>query len=306
MKIVVLDGYTTNPGDLYWDKIKSLGQLTVYDRTSPAQIVPRSIDADILIVNGVKLTSNIMKQLPRLKLVTLLATGFNNIDVEYAKAKGVAICNTPCYSTEAVAQHTIALLLEITNQVALHSAAVHAGKWYNCPDDCFCIKPLSLLAGKSIGIIGFGNIGKKVGEIAEALGMRVIPYSEDPEYAITADVVSLHCPLTPDNIGFVNEDFISKMKDGAILINTARGALIDEMALAAALNKGKLAAAGVDVMKTEPPRKDILCPLIECPNCYITPHHAWMPLETRQLLIDIAYANIISFMNGDYLNRIDL
>jgi glycerate dehydrogenase len=306
MKIVVLDGYTTNPGDLSWNKIKELGQLIVHDRTSPQEIVERAKDAEVIIVNTIELTADVLKQLQKLKLISIMATGYNNVDIPTAQAQGIAVCNTPTYSTEAVSQHTIALLLEISNHVALHSDSVHNGAWHKCPDDCFYIKPLNLLDGKTLGIIGYGNIGKRVGRIAEALGMKVIPYSQNPKAAITADVLSLHCPLTPENRQLINSEFISKMKNGAILLNTSRGELIDETALLEALKSGKIAAAGVDVLKTEPPKESESCPLMEAPNCFITPHHAWMPLETRRLLLNIAYNNIQSFINGDYLNRVEL
>ncbi|WP_027398971.1 D-2-hydroxyacid dehydrogenase [Anaerovorax odorimutans] len=306
MKIVVLDGYTTNSGDLSWDKINKLGELIVYERTSPHEIVERAKDAEVIILNAVTLNVDVLKQLPKLKLISILATGYNNVDLLVAKAQGIAVCNTPTYSTEAVSQHTIALLLEITNNVALHSNSVHNGAWHKCPDDCFYIKPLTLLDGKTMGIIGYGNIGKRVGRIAEALGMKIIPYSKDPEAAIRADVISLHCPVTRENQRFVNSEFISKMKDGVIFLNTARGELVDELALFNALKSGKIAAAGVDVLRTEPPKADVNCTLMEAPNCFITPHHAWMPIETRQLLLNIAYENIKSFINGDTLNRVDL
>lgn len=305
MKIVVLDGYTTNPGDLSWNKIKELGQLVVYDRTLPQEIVARAKDAEVVIVNITELTEDILRQLPKLKLISIMATGYNNVDISTARAQGIAVCNTPAYSTEAVSQHTIALLLEIANHVALHSDSVHKGAWQKCPDDCFYIKPLTLLDGKTLGIIGYGNIGKRVGRIAEALGMKVIPYSQNPEAAIKADVISLHCPLTPENRRIINSEFISKMKNGAILLNTSRGELIDETALSEALISGKIAAAGVDVLKTEPPKSIESCSLIGAPNCFITPHNAWTPLETRRLLLNIAYKNIESFVNGETLNRVD-
>lgn len=305
MKIVVLDGYTTNPGDLSWDRLKEIGELTVYDRTSQNEIIERAQEAEIIVINAIELTAEIIKQLPKLKMVSLLATGYNNVDVSSAQAQGIAVCNTPSYSTEAVSQHTIALLLEITNHVGIHSEAIHKGAWSSCKDDCFCIKPLTLLDGKTLGIIGYGNIGKRVGQIAQALGMKVIPYSKDPEACVRADVLSLHCPLTSVNHKMIDAKFISSMKDGAILLNTARGGLIDEPALLAALKNGKIAAAGIDVLQTEPPKDEEMNPLIGAPNCFITPHNAWMPLETRQLLIETAYKNIQSFMKNGTLNRID-
>jgi glycerate dehydrogenase len=305
MKIVVLDAYTANPGDLSWEKLKEFGEFIAYDRTPPEKIVERAKDADIVVLNAAEMTAEILNQLPKLKLITLLATGFNNIDLTAAKSQGIAVCNTPSYSTEAVSQHTIALLLEITNHVALHSAAIHKGAWHKSPDECFSLKPLSLLDGKTIGIVGYGSIGKRVGKIAEALGMKVLPYSSDPETAIKADVLSLHCPLTQENREMINAEFIARMKDGAILLNTARGGLIDESALLSALQSGKIAAAGIDVISTEPPRGSEKNPLIGAPNCFITPHHAWTPLETRQLLLDVAYENIKSFLSGNILNRIN-
>lgn len=305
MKIVVLDGYTTNPGDLSWDRLKEIGELTVYDRTSQNEIVERAQEAEIIVLNAIELTAEIIEQLPKLKMISLLATGYNNVDISSAKARGIAVCNTPSYSTEAVSQHTIALLLEITNHVGIHSEAIHNGAWSSCKDDCFCIKPLTLLDGKTLGIIGYGNIGKKVGQVAQALGMKIIPYSKDPEECVKADVISLHCPLTSHNSKMINAEFISSMKDGTILLNTARGGLIDEPALLSALKSGKIAAAGIDVLQTEPPKEEDRNPLIGAPNCFITPHNAWMPLETRQVLIETAYKNIQSFITGGVLNRID-
>lgn len=305
MQIVVLDGYTTNPGDLSWDKLKDFGDLIVYDRTAPSEINERAFHADILLLNAVQITKENLRQLSKLKLISILATGYNNVDLESARSRNIGICNTPAYSTDAVAQHTIALLLEITNQVGLHSNAVHSGAWHQCPDDCFCIKPLTLLAGKSLGIIGYGNIGKQVGRIAEALGMKIIPYSKDPEAAIKADVLTLHCPLTPQNQHMIDESFIARMRDGAVFLNASRGELVDENALAKALACGKIAAAGLDVLSAEPPKKNENNSLIGIPNCFITPHHAWMPRETRQQLLDTAYQNIQSFLNGGTLNRVD-
>lgn len=305
MKIVLIDGHTTNPGDLSWEPISAFGDLTVYENTWENEVVQRAYDADIIVSCATPFSRNTFAALPNLKLLTLMSTGYSHVDLEAAREFGVAVTNAPGYSTDAVAQHTIALLLELTNQVALHNQAIADGYFFDHPYDCFMLKPLHLLAGKTMGIIGYGNIGRKVGEIARALGMKIIPYSKDPEGAVAADVVSLHCPLADNNREMVNADFIKKMKDGALLLNTARGGLIDEFALADGLKSGKLSGAGLDVMTTEPPRKGDANPLIGIENCFITPHNAWMPVETRGLLIKTAADSIGSYLSGGSLNRVD-
>ena len=305
MKITIVDGYTTNPGDLSWDPISSLGELTVFDNMSEEDVPRLAYDAEVIITCSVPFSKETLMALPNLKLLALLATGFSHVDLVAAKKLGIAVCNAPEYSTDAVAQHTIALLLELTNQVGLHNQAVQDGYFTDYPHACFLLKPMHLLAGKTLGIIGYGNIGRRVEVIAKALGMHVIPYSKDPEGAVAADVVSLHSPLTDKNRLMVNEAFIKKMKDGALLLNTARGGLIDEFALAEALKSGKLAGAGLDVLTVEPPRKEDANPLFGIENCFITPHHAWMPSETRTLLIQTVADGIASYQNGGDLNRVD-
>ena len=306
MKITIVDGYTTNPGDLSWEPIRTLGQLTVFDNMSEEDVPKMAFDADVIISCSVPFSRETLASLPNLKLLALFSTGYSHVDVDAAKGLGIAVCNAPEYSTDAVAQHTIALLLELTNQVGLHNQAVQDGYYTDYPYACFILKPMHLLAGKTLGIVGYGNIGRKVGEIAEALGMKVIAYSKDPEGAVAADVVSLHCPLTENNREMVDADFIKKMKDGALLLNTARGGLIDEFALSDALKSGKLSGAGLDVLTEEPPRKEGVNPLFGIENCFITPHHAWMPSETRGLLIQTVADGIKSFQTGETLYRVDL
>lgn len=305
MKITILDGYNTNPGDLSWASIGALGQLTVFENSMEPDVPALALDADIIVSADIPFSRNTLAALPNLKLLALLSTGFSHVDLTAAKDLGIAVTNAPGYSTDAVAQHTIALLLELTNQVGLHNQAVQDGYYTDFSHTCFFLRPLHLLSGKTLGIIGYGNIGRKVGAIAEALGMNVIPYSKNPEGAIAADVVSLHCPLTTQNYHMVNADFIKKMKDGALIVNTARGGLVDEFALAEALKSGKLSGAGLDVLTVEPPRKEDFNPLFGIENCFITPHNAWMPNETRALLIQTAAESIESFLKGGTLNRVD-
>jgi len=305
MKITILDGYTTNAGDISWDPIAAYGQLSVFDHTLPEEISSHAADAEIIVANAVPFDRNAFAVLPNLKFLDIMSTGYNHVDLDAAREFGVAVANVPGYSTDAVAQHTIALLLALTNKVSLHDESVRRGDYFDAEDDCYFLSPLTLLAGKTFGIIGYGNIGKKVGVIAAALGMEVIPYSTDPIGARKADVVSLHCPLTMENRGMINETFIGDMKTGAILINTARGGLVDEKALADALRSGKLSGAGLDVLTVEPPKRENPSPLMGLGNCVITPHNAWMPVETRELLVQIAADNIGSFLAGGLFNRVD-
>ena len=304
MKIVFLDTFTTNPGDLSWAPLAALGELLLFDRTPPGEIVSVTGDADAVFVNKCEITADIIEKCCDLKFIGIAATGCDNVDIDAAKARKIAVTNVPAYSTEAVAQHAFALILEITNQVFTHKKAVDDGEWLTAPDFCFTKSPLTLLAGKSLGIIGYGNIGKKVAEIAGAFGMTVNIYSRDREAAIKSDFVTLHCPAAENNMGFIDSGFIDRMKDGAVLINTARGALVNEAALAEALKSGKLSAAGLDVLIDEPPERQN--PLIGLPNCYITPHISWMPKEIRKRLIDVCAENLKSFMDGGRLNRVDL
>lgn len=302
MKLTILDAYSINPGDLSWAPIEALGSFSSFDRTGDDQIIERIKDCDGFFVSKCKITRQVMESCRRLKFIGVTATGYDNVDLEAAKDLDIAVCHVPAYSTEAVAQHTFALILELTNLVGSYNCSVQNGKWYESPDFTFIEGPLTLLNGKSLGIVGYGNIGKRVARIGEAFGMKVNVYSRDKKAAVSSDFVTLHCPLTPENRGFVNKEFISQMKDGAILINTARGGLINEQDLADALKSGKLSAAAVDVISCEPPSAPH--PLINLPNCILTPHIAWMPKETRQKVIDICAANLQSFLDGGSLNRI--
>lgn len=314
MKITVLDGYTENPGDLSWDWLKECGECTIYDRTPPELIAERCRDCDIVITNKTPLRKGLLETLPELKYIGLLSTGFNIVDWEYCKEKGIPVCNIPSYSTNAVAQLVFALILEHTNAVALHSQSVHGGEWSACKDFCYWKAPLSELDGKAIGIIGFGKIGKAVAKIADAFGMRVLASTNHPapfenvefcdkdRLLSESDFVSLHCPLTPLTEGMVNADFLSKMKKSAILINTSRGQVVDEKALAYALENSIIAGAGLDVLETEPPKAD--CPLIGAKNCFITPHIAWAGFETRERLMKICRSNVEAYLNGKPVNLV--
>lgn len=318
MNIVILDGFTANPGDLSWDNFEKLGKLTVYDFTPRELIVERCKDADIIIDNKVVLDRPVLEQLPNLKFITLLSTGFNVIDTSYCRERGIPVSNVPTYSTQAVAQLTFALILEIYNHVGIHSDSVHSGEWTACRDFCYQKTPLTELTGKTIGIIGFGKIGSTVAKIADAFGMKILCYTprkkEAPDFsdfkftdidtlAVNSDIVTLHCPLTPETTGIINDSFISKMKPTAIIINTSRGPAVDEKALADALNDGRIYGAGVDVLSTEPPKADN--PLLNCEKCIITPHVAWAGYETRIRLIDVVYNNVKAFLDGNPINKVN-
>jgi glycerate dehydrogenase len=311
MKIVVLDGYTLNPGDLDWKTLSALGEINVYDRTEASRIVERIGDAELILTNKTPISAETMKACGKLRYVGVLATGYNIVDVAAAKAAGIVVTNIPTYGTDAVAQFAFALLLEVCHHVGHHARTVRDGEWTTCPDFCYWRHPLIELAGKTMGLIGFGRIGRRTGEIARAFGMKVLAFDEYPNKAFEkdgisyttldrllaeSDVVSLHCPLTDKNKGMINRDSIAKMKDGAILINTSRGPLVDEEALAAALDSGKLAAAAVDVVSTEPIRADN--PLLKARNALVTPHIAWAPKEARSRLLDIAVENLRAFVAG--------
>ena len=313
MKIVVLDGYTENPGDLSWAELEKLGQLTVYDRTAYGEsplIAQRIGDAEVIVTNKTPISQQTLEQCPNLKLIAVLATGYNVIDCAAARKKGISVVNVPTYGTASVSQYSIALLLEICHHIGHHDQSVHAGNWANNADWCYWDYPLIELDGKTMGIIGFGRIGQAEGHIARALGMRVLAYDLYPsdsgraigEYVDLdalyrqSDVISLHCNLTPENTRMINKDSIAKMKDGVILINNARGQLIDEQDVADALNSGKLAAAGLDVVYTEPIREDN--PLLKAKNCIITPHISWAPRESRQRIMDVTAENIRAFLAG--------
>lgn len=319
MKIVILDGYTENPGDLSWAQLEALGELTVYDRTpsDEDEIIRRIGDAEIVMTNKTPLTEKVLNACTNIKYITVLATGYNVVDTAFARAKGIPVSNVPTYGTAAVGQFAIALLLEICHHVAHHSQAVHEGRWEACPDWCFWDYPLIELAGKTIGIIGFGRIGQQTGRIAKAMGMTVLAsgsrptdsgreiaqYVELDELFARSDVIALHCPLFPNTKGIINKDSIAKMKDGVIIINNSRGPLVVEEDLAAALNSGKVAAAGLDVVSTEPIRGDN--PLLTAKNCIITPHISWAPIESRQRILDCTAANVRAFLDGAPVNVVN-
>jgi len=316
MKIVILDAYAANPGDLSWDEFAALGELTVYDRTAQEDAAARIGDAEVVFINKVRLTDDIFAACPNLKLVSILATGYNIVDLAAAKRRGITVCNVPGYSTRAVVQMTFALLLEICQQVGLHSGAVHTGRWQTCPDFCFWDRPLIELDGKTMGIVGYGAIGSAVGMVAQAFGMKLLvtarherPVPEGarfvslPELLAQSDVVSLHCPQTAENARMIDAGALAQMKDGAILLNTARGGLLDEQAVADALRSGKLLAAGMDVVSAEPIRADN--PLLTAPNCFLTPHIAWAPLETRRRLQAISAENLRAFLAGKPQNVVN-
>ena len=308
MKITVLDGFAENPGDLSWEWLSEYGEYTVYDRTPAELIAERAAGCDILITNKTPLRRDLLKTLKNLKYIGLLSTGFNVVDWDYCKEEGIPVCNIPSYSTAAVAQLTFALMLEHTNAVAIHSNSVHSGEWAACKDFCYWKTPLTELQNKTLGIIGFGNIGKAVAKIALAFGMKVIASTNHPapfdgvEFAdkdtllSQSDFVSLHCPLTDKTEGMVNADFLAKMKKSAMLINTSRGQVINEADLAAALKNGVIAAAGLDVLSVEPPKADN--PLLGLDNCHITPHIAWAGYETRVRLMEICKDNLKAFSLG--------
>lgn len=303
MKIIVLDGYTENPGDLSWDALAALGELTVYDRTIPEDIATRIAGAEVVYTNKTPLTRETIEGAASLRFIGVLATGFNVVDVAAAKEKGVPVCNIPTYGTAAVAQYVFALLLELCHHVGHHNRAVQQGRWSACPDFCFWDHPLIELHGKTLGIVGFGRIGRETARIAEGFGMRVLAH--DPvapesvqlnELLAKSDVLSLHCPLLPGTEGIINRSTIAKMRDGVILINTSRGPLINEPDLREAVLSGKVYAAAVDVVSTEPIRPDN--PLLGVKNILITPHIAWAPKESRQRLMDIAVDNLRGFLAG--------
>ena len=318
MKIVILDGNAVNPGDLSWDCFRRFGTVTVYQRTEYAQATERLRDADIVMTNKTPITRELLDVCPNIKLVCVLATGYNVVDCQAAKERGIPVCNVPDYGTNAVAQFTFSLLLALCNRVEHHSNLVQGGAWENCPDFCFWNTPQTELAGKILGIIGFGRIGRAVGRIAKAMGMQVLAFSrsQHPEGAAIgqytdldtllakADILTLHCPLTPEYSGLINAETIGKMKDGAILLNTARGALLNEQDVADALRSGKLSAAAVDVVSREP----ILSgnPLLTAPNCIITPHMAWAPIESRQRILDCTVASIEAFLAGKPIHTVNM
>lgn len=319
MKIVILDGHAINPGDLSWDSICSLGDVTVHDQTiGEEQIIRRIGDADIIVPNKTPITEQVLAVCTNIKLIAITSTGYNVIDCDAAKRRNIPVCNVPGYGTSAVSQFTIGLLLELCHRIGHHDHVVHQGKWTACPNFCFWDTPQMELAGKTMGIIGFGRIGKAVGQIAKALGMDIIAYSRStcPEGEAIAryvdldtllrcsDVISLHCPLFPETERIINAAAIEKMKDGVIILNTSRGPLIDEKALCAALHSGKVRGAAMDVVSQEPILADN--PLLTAPNCIITPHMAWAQGEARQRLIDSTASNIRAFLEGCPQNVVNL
>ena len=319
MKLVVLDGYTENPGDLSWDALRRFGELTVYERTSDDQseVAERIKGADIVVANKTPIRAEVINSTGALKYITILATGYDIVDVAAARARGIPVSNVPSYGTAAVAQFAIAMLLEICHHVAHHSETVHAGRWEGCADWCYWDYPLIELDGKTMGIIGFGRIGQQTGRIAKALGMHILAtgsrptdagreiadYVELDELLARSDVISLHCPLFPSTRGIISRENIARMKDGVILLNNSRGALVDEQALADALNSGKVYAAGLDVVSTEPIRGDN--PLLKAKNCFITPHISWAPKEARERIMDCTVKNIEAFLDGKPVNVVN-
>ena len=316
MKIIVLDGYGLNPGDLNWEGFETLGELTVYDRTLPSELMQRAAGAEVLITNKTLITAENMADLPELKYIGVLATGYNVVDIDAAKARGIVVTNIPAYSTASVAQMVFAHILNITQRVGYYADENKQGRWTKNADFCYWDTQLVELQGKKMGIVGFGNIGQATARIAQAFGMEVCVYSSKPQFVLPSgikkmdldelfaecDVISLHCPLTPGTKEMVNADRLSKMKSNAILINTGRGPLINEQDLANALNEGRIAAAGLDVLSVEPSVEGN--PLLTARNCFITPHIAWATLEARTRLMEIAVQNLKSYLNGQIINNV--
>ena len=316
MKIVELDGYAANPGDISWDGLKELGELTIYPRTAPEEVVERAKEADAILINKVNITEAVLEQLPKLKYIGVLATGYNVVDVEAAHKRGVVVTNIPSYSTESVVQMTFAHIFNITNQVAHYGDASRQGRWSANPDFCYWDTPLMELSGKTLGIVGLGHIGQRVAAIAHQFGMDVFAVTSKDAMSLpkgiqkttldgllgVADIISLHCPLTKDNYHLIDAEKISRMREGAILINTARGALVDEQAIADALESGHLAGYGADVMEQEPPRKR--CPLFSQPHASVWPHIAWATQEARERLMRICVDNVRAFKEGKPINEV--
>ncbi|MFA6930763.1 MAG: D-2-hydroxyacid dehydrogenase [Lentisphaeria bacterium] len=312
--ITVLDAYTLNPGDLSWDALQKLGDCHIYDRSSDAEVLLRAQEAEILLINKIRMNRKLLQQLPKLKYIGVLATGYNVVDISAAQELGIVVTNIPSYGTLSVAQMVFAHLLNLTQKVAHHAQAVQSGRWGSCPDFCFWDSPLIELHGLTLGIIGCGRIGRETAKIGRAFGMKTVGYDQysvdDPEIRMldmeevfrVSDVLSLHCPLTNSNQQMVNYERLSMMKKSAFLINTSRGPLIDEEALAAALNEGRLAGAGLDVLGIEPPGNDN--PLLNAKNCFVTPHISWATRSARSRLLDTAVANVQSFLRGQPANQV--
>lgn len=317
MKIVILDGYSVNPGDLSWDTLKDLGELKVYDRTAADEVTERAADADALFTNKVVIDERVMASLPKLKYIGVLATGYNVVDVKAASNRGITVTNVPAYSTDSVVQMTLAHILNLTNQVAYYAEQNRNGRWSRAEDFCYWNEPVNELAGRTLGVVGLGNIGSKVAKVAAALGMDVFAYTSRNSASLPpgiqkatftgllgiSDILTLHCPLTEKTYNMINRETISYMKRGALLINTGRGPLVDENAVAEALENGQLGGYGADVMVEEPPRADN--PLFTAPNAYITPHIAWASTSARKRLVSIAVANLKAFADGSPVNVIN-
>lgn len=317
MQIVLLDGYASNPGDLTWEPLKEMGEVTVYDRTQPSEVVERAHDAEIIVTNKVTLTRQTLEQLPNLRLICVLATGYNTIDTLAAHDLGITVCNVPAYSTDSVAQMVFALILNMTNRVAHYARQTREGRWSAAPDFCYWDLPVSELAGKTLGIVGLGHIGAKVASIAREFGMDVFAFTSKnsidlPDYIQkttleglfgVSDILTLHCPLTPDTHELINARTLARMKRGALLVNTGRGPLVNEADVAEALASGQLGGYGADVMCSEPPAADN--PLFAQPNAFITPHIAWASVEARQRLLNATFDNIRAFQNGHPKNVVN-
>lgn len=317
MQIVLLDGYASNPGDLTWEPLKEMGEVTVYDRTQPSEVVERAHDAEIIVTNKVTLTRQTLEQLPNLRLICVLATGYNTIDILAARDLGITVCNVPAYSTDSVAQMVFAQILNMTNRVAHYARQTREGRWSAAPDFCYWDLPVSELAGKTLGIVGLGHIGAKVASIAREFGMDVFAFTSKnsidlPDYIQkttleglfgVSDILTLHCPLTPDTHELINARTIARMKRGALLVNTGRGPLVNEADVAEALASGQLGGYGADVMCSEPPAADN--PLFAQPNAFITPHIAWASVEARQRLLNATFDNIRAFQDGHPKNVVN-
>lgn len=317
MQIVLLDGYASNPGDLTWEPLKEMGEVTVYDRTQPSEVVERAHDAEIIVTNKVTLTRQTLEQLPNLRLICVLATGYNTIDILAARDLGITVCNVPAYSTDSVAQMVFAQILNMTNRVAHYARQTREGRWSAAPDFCYWDLPVSELAGKTLGIVGLGHIGAKVASIAREFGMDVFAFTSKnsidlPDYIQkttleglfgVSDILTLHCPLTPDTHELINARTLARMKRGALLVNTGRGPLVNEADVAEALASGQLGGYGADVMCSEPPAADN--PLFAQPNAFITPHIAWASVEARQRLLNATFDNIRAFQDGHPRNVVN-
>ena len=315
MRIVGLDIITMDQGDMDWSGIQALGQLQTYPRSAPQQLVPRSLEADAILINKVMIDAQVISSLPKLKYIGLTSTGTNAVDLDAARARGIVVTNVPGYASNSVAQHVIAFILHFASKIAFYNDQVHQGQWTSCPDFCFFPKPLIELVSKKLGIIGYGAIGRQVAQIARSLGMEILPY-DLPQYIDSAecvpldevftqaDYLTIHCPLTPQTEGLINRERLATMKSTAVLINTARGPIVNEADLAAALAKGTIAGAGLDVLSTEPPSADN--PLLSAPNAVITPHVSWGSFEARSRLMTEVTANLRAFIDGQQRNRVEI